>query len=55
VESLDPTFGTVVDERGSVTAAGIYVSGATTSLVRRTTLRKAFLAPWHPLVNQIIL
>jgi hypothetical protein len=38
-----------------VTAAGIYVSGATTSLTRRTTLRKAFLGPWHPLVNQIIL
>jgi hypothetical protein len=38
-----------------VTAPGIYVAGATISLSRRTTLRKAFLAPWHPLVNQIIL
>ncbi|MEM9066845.1 MAG: hypothetical protein AAGE52_00025 [Myxococcota bacterium] len=28
------------------------VRGATTSLCRRTILRKAFLAPWHPLVTQ---
>ncbi len=26
--------------------------GATTALTRRTVLRKAFLAPWHPLVQQ---
>jgi len=34
-----------------VPAPSIVVSGATTALVRRTTLRKAFLAPWHPLVS----
>jgi hypothetical protein len=28
----------------------IVVAGATTALTRRTTLRKAFLAPWHPMV-----
>ncbi len=28
----------------------IVVPGATTAITRRTTLRKAFLAPWHPLV-----
>jgi len=31
------------------------VKGATTALVRRTNLRKAFLAPWHPMVSQISL
>ncbi len=31
----------------------IIVPGATTSIVRRTSFRKAFLAPWHPLVSQI--
>ena len=31
---------------------GIYVRGATTALTRRTTMQKAFLAPWHPLVEQ---
>jgi hypothetical protein len=34
-----------------VTAPSIVVPGATTALTRRTTLRKAFLAPWHPLVE----
>jgi hypothetical protein len=29
--------------------------GATTALVRRTTLREAFLAPWDPMVEQIYL
>jgi hypothetical protein len=36
----------------AVTAPRIIVSGATTALTRRTTLRKAFLAPFHPLVEQ---
>jgi putative transposase len=36
-----------------VTAPRIIVPGATTALTRRTTLRKAFLAPWHPLVSQV--
>ena len=31
----------------------IHVRGATTSICRRTNFRKAFLAPWHPLVNEI--
>ena len=31
----------------------IHVRGATMSVCRRTNLRKAFLAPWHPLVNDI--
>ncbi len=31
----------------------IVVSGATTAVTRRTTLRKAFLAPWHPLVGKV--
>jgi len=35
-----------------VTAARIVVRGATTALTRRTTLRKAFLGPWHELVDQ---
>ncbi len=29
------------------------VPGATVALTRRTTLRKSFLAPWHPLVDQL--
>lgn len=36
-----------------MTAAGIYVHGATVALTRRTVLRKAFLAPWSPQVKQI--
>ncbi len=36
-----------------VTQPSIHVRGATTSICRRTTFRKAFLAPWHPLVNEI--
>jgi len=36
-----------------MTAPSIVVRGATTALTRRTTLRKAFLAPWHPLVEQL--
>jgi hypothetical protein len=35
-----------------VTAPRIIVPGATTAITRRTTLRKAFLAPWHPGVEQ---
>ncbi len=38
---------------GSVTQPYIHVRGATTSICRRTSFRKAFLAPWHPLVNEI--
>jgi hypothetical protein len=34
-----------------VTASGIVVRGATTALTRRTTCRKNFLGPWHPLVE----
>jgi len=34
-----------------VSAPLIVVPGATTAITRRTTLRKAFLAPWHPLVE----
>lgn len=30
----------------------VVVPGATLALTRRTTMRKAFLAPWHPLVSQ---
>jgi putative transposase len=36
-----------------VTQPYIHVRGATTSICRRTNFRKAFLAPWHPLVNEI--
>jgi hypothetical protein len=36
-----------------VSANRILVAGATTSTVRRTTVRKAFLAPWHPMVRDI--
>jgi hypothetical protein len=36
-----------------VTSPRIAVSGATTALVRRTTMRKAFLAPWDPMVEQM--
>jgi putative transposase len=36
-----------------VTQPYIHVRGATTSICRRTCFRKAFLAPWHPLVNEI--
>jgi hypothetical protein len=35
-----------------MTAPRIIVAGATTAATRRTTLRKAFLAPWHPGVGQ---
>lgn len=35
-----------------MTAPRIVVSGATTALTRRTTLRKAFLGAWHPLVRE---
>jgi hypothetical protein len=37
---------------GEVTSPRIVVRGATTAITRRTTFRKAFLAPWHPLVEQ---
>jgi hypothetical protein len=35
-----------------VTSTRIVVRGATTTITRRTTFRKAFLAPWDPLVQQ---
>jgi hypothetical protein len=35
-----------------MTAVRIIVAGATTAITRRTTMRKAFLAPWHPGVQQ---
>ena len=35
-----------------MTAPRTIVRGATTAITRRTTLRKAFLAPWHPGVEQ---
>jgi hypothetical protein len=35
-----------------VTAPRIIVPGATTAITRRTTLRKAFLAPWYPGVKK---
>ncbi len=37
---------------GGVTAARIVVPGATLAVTRRTTFRKAFLGPWHPLVER---
>jgi len=36
-----------------MTAPRIIVPGATIALTRRTTLRKAFLSPWHPLVKDV--
>jgi hypothetical protein len=36
-----------------VTATRIIVRGATIALTRRCTMRKAFVAPWHPLVRDI--
>lgn len=36
-----------------VTASRIIVAGATTAITRRTSFRKAFLAPWSPLVRDI--
>lgn len=42
-----------MDARPWVSHPGIYVRGATLALTRRTTMRKAFLAPWHPLVQNI--
>jgi putative transposase len=44
--------GIALDEGGAVSSTRIVVPGATTAITRRTTLRKAFLAPWHPLVEQ---
>ena len=35
-----------------MTAPRIIVAGATMAITRRTTMRKAFLGPWHPLVEQ---
>lgn len=40
-----------MNQSPSVTAPRIVVPGATTAITRRTTLRKAFLGPWHPLVS----
>jgi len=31
----------------------ITVRGATTALTRRTTIRKAFFGPWHPMVEKL--
>lgn len=36
-----------------MSAPRIVVAGATTAITRRTSFRKAFLAPWHPAVAQI--
>lgn len=36
-----------------MTPPRIIVPGATTTITKRTNLRKAFLAPWHPDVNRI--
>lgn len=36
-----------------MTAARIIVPGATVAITKRTNFRKAFLGPWHPLVEQI--
>jgi hypothetical protein len=36
-----------------VTVTRIIVTGATTAITRRTAYRKAFLAPWDPMVRQI--
>jgi hypothetical protein len=44
--------GTRLECRPGVTGTRIVVRGATTAVTRRTTFRKAFLAPWHPLVEQ---
>ena len=38
-----------------MTAPRIIVRGATTAITRRTVLRKAFLAPWHDDVDNLIL
>jgi len=35
-----------------MTSPRVIVAGATTAITRRTTLRKAFLGPWDPLVQQ---
>jgi len=37
----------------AMTAPRIIVPGATIAMTRRTTLRKAFLSPWHPLVKDV--
>jgi putative transposase len=37
---------------GTMTSPRLIVSGATTAITRRTTLRKAFLGAWDPLVQQ---
>jgi hypothetical protein len=42
----------VLKRASAVTATRIVVRGATTAITRRTNLRKAFLAPWDPLVQQ---
>lgn len=36
-----------------MTAPRIVVRGATLAITRRCTLRKAFLAPWHKLVDDV--
>jgi hypothetical protein len=38
--------------RRVMTASRIVVRGATHAITRRTTFRKAFLAPWHPVAEQ---
>lgn len=46
-----PYPGTPVATSARVTASAVVVRGATTALTRRTTCRKNFLGPWHPLVE----
>jgi hypothetical protein len=53
LKSLASALGTMGAPCAAVTAPRIIVSGATTAITRRTTLRKAFLAPWHPLVPDV--
>jgi hypothetical protein len=36
-----------------MTSPRLIVSGATTAITRRTTLRKAFLGPWDPMVAHV--
>ncbi|HJK92625.1 MAG TPA: hypothetical protein RMH26_17985, partial [Polyangiaceae bacterium LLY-WYZ-15_(1-7)] len=40
-------------DEGRMTAPRIVVAGATMALTRRTVSRRAYLAPWHPLVEDI--
>jgi putative transposase len=51
-ESRPTPTGIALDEVGAVSSTRIVVPGATTAITRRATLRKAFLAPWHAMVEQ---